>query len=493
MNNPKSPTLVRALGPAIAISVVVGNVIGSGIFLKPGNIAAEAGRFDVIFAVWILGGLLCILGALCIAELATMFPHAGGLYVYLRQAYGRPVAFLFGWSEFAVRVPGSIAALSVAFIDKLVLATGWSVPLYGRLTLVAVLIVGLAAVNVRGVIWGGRFQFATTAIKTALLGLVALAPLALMPFISSGIEMSNYSTTAEPGNTSLASQIGIVLLAVMWAYNGWHGLTPLAEEVRDPSRNFPRALFIGIGLLIVLYLAANLAYHGVLTMEEMKASGNDAAERMMEKLLGPSGGTIVSLVIMCSVFGAIGTNLLLAPRIAFAMGRDRAFFAKLGEVQVKYRTPAVAIVVTSVMAIGLIALVTFAKLFVADVDPMSYGWELPRAIITSLRNDTIFDLLTNFVIFTASIFYFLAVCAVIVLRFTMPLAERPFKVWGYPFVPLAFLAVYAWFLSRIFSDKPLESYAGIGILIVGVPVYCAYQWLSGNWHRPRSENVGRKM
>jgi basic amino acid/polyamine antiporter, APA family len=516
---PKSSTqetstgLVRALGPVIATAVVVGNVIGSGIFLKPGNIASASGDFTLIISVWIFGGLLCVLGGLCFAELAAMYPRVGGMYAYLREAYGRWVAFLFGWTEVFFSKPASIGALSVAFVGSFSLAMGNSLSATTQVVLAGCLIAAMAWVNILGVLWGGRLQLGITIIKAVFLAMVAFLPFVMMPFVSDVIDISNYSTHVKPTHTGLAAQVGVVLLAVMWAYNGWHGITPLAEEVKQPHRNIPLALFVGIGILIVLYVAANFAYHGVLTMTEMKSAGDHAAEEMLKKLFGQRGLAAMSAVIMCSTFGAINTNLLQAPRITFAMGHDRAFFPALGNVHATYRTPAVAITVMATMSILLVSAIAIAKniveekgpeksvsvVLVADEDEAAekdasedkesngepgdgeYGakdesQELGPMLLASLRNDTIFSLLTNFVIFSASIFYMLAVLAVIVLRFRQPDLERPYRTWGYPVVPILFLVVYFWFMLQIYKSNPLESRTGLIFIGLGIPVYLGFQF-----------------
>ncbi len=222
------PTLQRALGLHMATAVVVGNVIGAGIFLKPGTIAAESGNFTVIISVWLFGGLLCILGAICFAELAAMLPQAGGIYVYLRESYGRLVAFLFGWSEFLFARPSSIGALAVAVVGSLslVLPSRFQPSPLGEVLLAAVLIGGMAWVNIMGVLWGGRLQMVTTLIKAAFLALVALSPLLCIPLAGWTLHEANYASTVEPRQVGLAAQIAAVLLAVMWAYNGWDGVTP---------------------------------------------------------------------------------------------------------------------------------------------------------------------------------------------------------------------------------------------------------------------------
>ena len=505
-----STGLVRALGPVIATAVVVGNVIGSGIFLKPGNIASASGNFSVIISVWIFGGLLCVLGGLCFAELAAMYPRVGGMYVYLRIAYGRWVAFLFGWTEVFFSKPASIGALSVAFVGSFSLAMGNSLSPTAQVVLAGCLIATMAWVNILGVLWGGRLQLGITIVKAVFLALVAFLPFAMIPFVSDSIDLANYSTTVTPSQTGLAAQVGVVLLAVMWAYNGWHGITPLAEEVKHPHRNIPLALFVGIGILIVLYVAANFAYHGVLSMSEMQAAGDHAAENMLKKLFGQRGLAAMSAVIMCSTFGAINTNLLQAPRITFAMGHDKAFFPSLGSVHATYRTPAVAITVMAMMSILLVSAVAISKNILnspekeqataqpspdaeneessdektsekkasngAYAQDASTDKQLVPMLLASLRDDTIFSLLTNFVIFSASVFYMLGVLAVIVLRFRQPDVERPYRTWGYPVVPILFLTVYFWFMMQIYKSNPLESRTGLLFIALGVPIYFAFQY-----------------
>jgi APA family basic amino acid/polyamine antiporter len=463
----------------MAVAVVVGNVIGSGIFAKPGTIAAEAGSFPLILLAWVTGGALCALGALCFAELATMLPRAGGMYVYLREAYGKPIAFLFGWNELLFNRPASIGALSWIFVGSLAQALHWQVETTTRVLLAMILIAGLTWVNVIGVIWGGRVQGATTLIKATFLGLLAILPFLMWPFAESTIDVANYSSTIQPPDGTPTWRFGVILLAVMWAYNGWHGITPVAEEVRNPQKNIPRALFGGVGLLTLLYISANVAYHGVLSMEQMAASGEHAAEVMVQELLnplvGPVGGMIMSGVVMCSVFGAINSNLLIAPRIAFAMGRDGIFFRQLGWIHATYRTPAVAIVVQAVMAVLLVVtsavLVECAPLLQESVA----GWPTLESLLDGLDTTSIFNLLSNFVIFAVSIFYALAALAVVVLRYKHPEWPRPYRTWGYPVVPLLFVGFYVWFLGQVYLGKPLEANAGLVLILLGLPVYYAWQ------------------
>jgi APA family basic amino acid/polyamine antiporter len=469
--------LRRALGPIVATAVVVGNTIGSGIFLKPGNIAGDGGQFWLIIALWVAGGVLCLLGALCVAELATMLPRAGGLYVYIREAYGKPAAFLYGWCEMLFSRPASTGALAVAFVGSLMLALQWEVSAGTQVLLAIVLLAVLAWVNILGVVWGGRLQLVTTVVKAGFLAIVALLPWIMLPLAEHGLAWSNYATTVTPRLPSLSAQIGAVLLAILWAYDGWHGLAPLAEEVRRPQRNIPVALIVGVGILTLLYVGANVAYHGVLSMSEMKASGNHAAEEMLRRLLGRVGMASMSTVIMCSTFGALNSNLLYAPRVSFAMGRDGVFFRELGRVHPTCRTPVIAILVLAVMGAGLIVAVALGKHLVGGLAADELQGEFAGRIVASLQGDTVFDLLTNCVVFSASIFYMLSVLAVVVLRYRQPGLRRRYRTWGYPLTPLVFVAVYVWFLVQVYASHPLESRAGLLFIALGVPVY----WLYRRW------------
>ncbi len=452
------PGLLRALGFPTVVAIVVGNVIGSGIFAKPGNIAAEAGNFGLVVTAWMAGGVLCLLGALSFAELGVMMPRAGGLYVFLREVYGRLAAFLFGWSDFLFMKPASIGALASIFIGSMARACGWQTRPVGEVLLAGSLIALMAGVNVLGVVWGGRMQSITTLLKATFLAAVTLLPFVLAATGSAQVSFDNLATTVSPRQDSLAGQFAVVLLAVMWAYNGWEDMPRIAEEIRDPQRIMPRALLAGIAILVLLYVGANVAYHLVLSMQEMKDAGDHAAEAMILRLIGPAGERIMSIGIMLSTFGAINSNLLLGPRVSVAMGRDDVFFRILGRVHVNYRTPAVAILVQALMAI---ALYIASAVLVHSTD--------------MFREKSAFELLTNYVIFSSSIFYALAVLAVVILRRRHPEWERPFRTPFYPWVPLAYVGFYCWFLYQVFSAQPWESATGLELTAAGIPVYYAYR------------------
>jgi APA family basic amino acid/polyamine antiporter len=463
------PTLLRALGPGMAMAVVVGNVIGSGIYVKPGGIARDAGDFRVILAAWVIGGLICLLGSLCIAELGAMLPQAGGLYVYLREAYGRPIAFLYGWTDFLFSRPASIGALTVIFVGTLCQLGGWAAAPWHQLVLEIVIILGMAWINVLGVIWGGRVQGITTVAKAGFLGGVALLPFAAASFGHTPLEPANLASTVTPLKLSLSTQFAAALLGVLWAYNGWEALGSVAEEIREPQKNIPRALFGGLGILILLYVSATIAYHLALPMNEIVASGEHAAERMCETLLGPAGGTLMAVGVLLSTFSGINSNTLLGPRISFAMGRDGVFFRSLGWVHASYRTPSLAIAVQAAMSISLVVASSI----------------LVQAF-HSFRSTTVFDILTNYVVFASSIFYMLAVVGVVILRHKHPEMPRPYRTLAYPYVPFLYAAFYAWFLGEVYLGDPVQSNIGLGLIALGAPVYFCWQ----RWQAPTGESGG---
>lgn len=454
------------------MAIVVGNVIGSGIFAKPGRIAADCGYFPMIITGWIVAGIICLFGAICFAELAAMMPRAGGLYVFLREAFGKQMAFLFGLNEYVfgrTATNGALATFFASLCLGMITPAGTSINPWVKAILACLVIILLAGINVLGVIWGGRVQSATTLVKAGFLGLVAVVPFLLGAVQPQTIQLANYATViANPAQTTIAAQFAAILLSIMWAYNGWHDIAPVAEEVRNPQRNIPLALIGGTVTLIVLYVGANLAYHGVLSMSEIAAAEGNTAGVMIHKVLLPWGSGLAALgsagitaVTMCSVFGALNCNLMLGPRIAFAMARDGIFWRPLAHVHESYRTPAVSIVAQSSVSCLFILVVTFLIVNVPS--------------IRDTKRD-IFDLLTNFVTFSANIFYSLCVLGVYVLRKKHPEWERPYKTWGYPYVPAIFLAAMSWFLWMAFFADPQASQVGLGLMLAGIPVYYLVTW-----------------
>lgn len=457
----------------MAIAIVVGNVIGSGIFATPGQIADAGRSFPLIISAWVMGGVLSLLGALCFAELGALRPSAGGMYVYLKEAYGRPVGFLQGWNQFLFGNPASLGALSMIFVAHLGIVCGYRFSTVAAVVIGIGMIAGLAGVNVLGVVWGGWMQTATTIIKAGFVAFVAVLPFVVHRGTASGFDagLLGKDLPLAADADGLTTRFAVVLLSVMWAYNGWHGVTPVAEEIRDPTRNIPRALIIGIGLLTLLYVSANVAYHGVVPLAEMAKPENQktVAVLMFDRLLGEGGGKLMAIGVMVSTFGAINSNLLLGPRVPFAMGRDDSTLQRLGVVHQRFRTPARAICVQAVMGVLLLL---FSALLVEWIGSLQ-DQETPLSgveewLVGALKNRSIFEVLTTFIIFSASIFYMFAVASVLVLRRSTPEESRPFRVWT--IVPICYLTFYGWFLSHVFLASPVESIAGIVLTLTGVPV-----------------------
>jgi amino acid transporter len=323
--------------------------------------------------------------------------------------------------------------------------------------------------------------------------LVAASPFVLHAMNGATIDPANYgSTLSAPAKPNVAASLrdansslgetrpperpwllsfGAIMLAVMWAYHGWSGFTPVAEEIREPQRNIPLALLGGMGIVMLLYVSANVAYHGVLPMNELAAAGDKGAHAMAERLIGQWGTVLITAIIMCSTLGAMNSNLLLSPRVAFAMGRDGTFFRALGEVHVVYRTPAIAIVVQSLMAIALVVASGLVTIWAAGMTVRADDPYVVRELLLRVKNKSVFDLLTNFVVFAGGIFEVLCVLGVIILRYRRPDLARPYRTWGYPLVPAAYLLCFGGFLAVVFIGEPFEAVAGLVLVAAGLPVY----------------------
>jgi APA family basic amino acid/polyamine antiporter len=416
--------------------IAIGGTIGSGIFLTPSLIAHALPSPWLIVFVWVVGGLMALSGALSFSELAALMPRAGGQYAYLSEAYGGLVGFLFGWAYFLVVNAGGLGALSVAFATYL----GYFVPL-GPLATKAVAVGGLLAltmVNVVGVKAGAIFSDAFTVLKLAgIAGLVAVGLLA------GSSHTTNFSLTlaSVPGGTGAA--LATAMVGVLWSYGGWQHATYASAEVKNARRTLPLAMTIAAVCVTGIYLAANVAYMFVMTPAEIGASPRVAADAM-SRVLGPVGGTLISLAIFISTFGVVGIYTLTAPRIYFAMANDGLFFRRVAEVHPRFHTPAFSIVLQSLWAALLIVF-----------------WGT-------------FENLISYVVFTDWIFFGLAAAAVFVFRKRMPDAERTAPVPLYPLTPAFFVAMSAWFVVMTLIQRPAQAWAGLGFLALGVPVY--YYW-----------------
>jgi basic amino acid/polyamine antiporter, APA family len=479
--------LPRVLGPLAAFSTIVGSVIGSGIFLVPAKVAANVPFLGGIVLVWVIGGLFSGAGALTLAELGAMLPQAGGLYVFLRAAYGALPAFLFGWVEFLVVRSGSMATLAAAFAQYFahVVAAPKAIP--GRIWQAGAAVLAIAVVttvNVLGARRGGALQVIGTALKVG-----GLATLIALPFCLGGGSAANLSPfwpTSESSATIFKGMMA-AMVSVLWAYDGWTNVTPLAEEIRDPGRNIPRALIAGMAVLIVVYLGMVLAYHYVLPMKEVKAAIGSAEhfERAVaavycDHLLGRPGVIAISLLVMCSTFIALNGNALAGPRAYFAMARDGLFPAALCRVHPTFQTPANAIIAQAIWAMLLIVSGTFLIM----VPPTQGEHALPRFVVSAwetLNKTPLYDVLYTYVIFGALIFYMLAIASVFVLRVRRPDLPRPYRTIGYPVTPLLFVAAVLLLLGNmLFEDESrVPSLAGLGIIVAGVPAYWFFRRSSG--------------
>jgi amino acid transporter len=463
VDTPTSRTgLIRALGPAMATAVVVGTVIGSGIFKKPQSVAANIDSFGLTALVWILGGVLVFLGALALGEVAVLYPRAGGNYVFLREAYGRMAGFLWGWVEFCIIRAASLGALATVFSESFNDLMGRPLGYWPLQALTMSTIVVLAGVNILGVRWGGGLQLFITLVKIgSLLGILAL------PFLVAALAGSD-STVPKPDTENMMpilpedwgairwSGVGTALLGVLWAYHGWMNVAPVAEEIRRPQRNLPLALILGVAIIVFLYLGANLAYSLVLTRDEMKEmTATPVVTGFSEYLLGPKGAAVASAVVMCSVFGALNGNILVGPRVLYAMGEDRLAPRALAEVHARFHTPTVAIIVLAIWSCLLVAVIGVVC----------------RVPAFGLADKNVFDILTDFVIFASVVFETMAVVSIFVFRRTRPDAERPYRCWGYPVVPALYVILPALVLFNMCFERQLQVVGGTLFVGLGALVY----------------------
>jgi APA family basic amino acid/polyamine antiporter len=415
--------------------IVIGSIIGSGIFITPSSVAGALPSAWLILFVWVLGGLLALTGALTYGELGALMPRAGGVYVYLSEAYGSLFGFLYGWANFLVINTGALAALAIVYATYF----GYFIPLSETGIKVAAVggIVFLTTINVLGVKVGGVFSDIFTLLK--LLGIGGLIILGFL--LGSGREIF-VGPLIPPLENNLGSALAMGMVGVLWSYGGWQHATFTAGEATDPKRSLPISIIAGTIAVVVIYLSANLVYLYLLPIDVMAASPRVAAAAA-EAFLGPIGGVLISLTIFISTFGTSGIYTLTAPRIYYAMAEDGVFFKRAAYVHPKFRTPIFSIIFQSTWAIVLVLSGNFLQLI-------------------------------TYVAFTDWIFFALTAATVIIFRKKFPLAERSYRAWGYPFTPIFFILVSAWFVINTLINSPIQALAGLGFLAAGVPVY--YFW-----------------
>lgn len=448
--DPWGERLPRKLGLASTVAVLVGSTIGSGIFRTPAVIAGHIDDLGLFVGAWVAGGLVALAGALTVAELAILFPRSGGIYVYVREAFGKLPAFLFGWAELLILRPAAYGAIAVTSGEYLLRTFGvaGSEPALGPLSraqVVAVaMIAAVAAINRRGIEFGAIVQNISTALKVAaLLGLVALG-LLLSP---------ETSVVAAPANArpETAGAFVLAMVAILWAYDGWCDVGFVSGEVRDPQRALPRVFILGTAAVVALYLAANLVYLRVIPLEHMAGAPLIAAD-VAAALIGPLGTTLVAAAVMISTFGTLNGSMMTGPRVFYAMAEDRLFFRALARVHPRHGTPSASIVLSAALGIVFVSVRSFAELaehFVIGIWP----------------------------------FYALSVAAVFVLRAKRPELPRPYKTWGYPLVPLLFLAASVFLLANYAASQPWVFLADCALVLSGVPVF----WLWSRRAPPAAE------
>jgi APA family basic amino acid/polyamine antiporter len=427
--------LPRVLGLFSIVAIVVGTMIGSGIFINPANVAKDVGTPELMMAVWIVGGILSLFGALSLAELGAAFSEAGGIYIYLREAYGTLIAFLFGWTLFLVVETGTLATLAVAFSTKYLPYFVKLSGLQGKVV-AAVLILILAMVNYMGVKKGALVMNFLTSLK-----FIALIGVCLVIFIFAKGSTGNFlsSSSGAPPTGGVLGSFGVALVAAIWAYKGWETSTYSAGEIKNPQKKLPLGLFIGTASVVFLYILANLAYLYVFPASQMALSDRIAADAM-QGAVGPVGASIIALIILTSITGTCNGHLMTSPRAFYAMAKDGLFFKSVAKIHPKYLTPHVAILVLAVWGIILSTSGTFEQLF-------------------------------TYVIFGYWIFMGLTVAGVIILRKKRPDLPRPYKTWGYPVTPILFILSAIFLTLNSLIRTFWNSFAGLGVIAIGIPVY----------------------
>ncbi|NWG12297.1 MAG: amino acid permease [Acidobacteria bacterium] len=439
--------LARVIGLGSATALVIGNVLGSAIFLTTGIMAERMPSPPLILLAWGVGGLMTIAGGLTCAELGAMYPRAGGWYTYLSEAYGPLWGFLYGWSGLLVMITGSVAAVAVGFAEyfsyffpslsttRIVLSIPlpWGLFEVSRGQMVAAAsILLLGGINYIGVRTGNAFQTMLTVVKV-----LALAGIVVAAFVLRPVRLR--LTPVAAGLSSPLASFGLAMIAVQWAYIGWEYAAFAAGEIKRPARNLPLALMLGTVLLTLLYVSVNLAYFFALPVGQMRGVLR-IAEQAMDALLPTGGATLVVLAVIVSTFGCNASSIIPMSRVGFAMAADGLLFRRAAAIHARYRTPHVAIVVTC-------------------------GWS---ALLTMTGT---YEQLYTYVVFTALLFYAAGGLAIFRLRQTRPATPRPYRCWGYPVTPLIFVISTLALVVSTLLERPVESLVGIAIVATGLPVY----------------------
>ena len=442
--SPVHPTLSRDLGVRHATAIVVGTIIGSGIFLVPAEMMQAVGSAALVYVAWIVGGILSFAGAITFAELGAMKPQAGGEYVYIRDAYGPLPAFLYAWTWFAIAKPASIATLVVglvrilgtfpalAFLNRTAIATPLTITC-GQLVAIAAAAL-ITALNYIGIKRAGDFQVVFTALK-----IMIIVAVALLTFTASSSTWRNFATTFSGATGGFAGFMA-ALIAALWAYDGWNDLNMVSGEIHDPGRAIPIALILGVGMVAALYMLTNAAVQYVLPASAIAASPRPASEATAVAV-GVWGAAIVSAGMALSILVSLNGTVMSGARVPYAMSRDGYFFKAMADVHPRYHTPSVALIVQLVLSIVLL-------LFAGN-----------------------FRQLFSLAIFAEWLFYMISASTVFVLRRKEPDTPRPYRTWGYPVVPALFIVAATVLLYYTFTENIRNSAWGLAIIASGLPIY----------------------
>jgi basic amino acid/polyamine antiporter, APA family len=451
---PPTPRLERRLGALDGALITIGAVVGTGIFLTAGDVARAAPHPALILAVWAAGGLLAVAGALTYAELGALFPRAGGIYHYLAEAYGPLWGFLYGWTCFLVIMSGGIAAIAVGFGEylgsfvpqlssaRVVLDAslgGWTWRVSGAQAAAVLAILALTAVNHFGVRQGANLQNAITWLKVAV-----VAGFAILALVVTAPPHAGAAPLTGAGWAGLAP----AMIAALWTYDGWYGLTFSAGEMRDPARELPRAIVAGTIAVMVLYLLMNLAYLRATPVSVLAASPR-SAETAAAALFGASGARAMALAVVVSSFGCLAATILYSSRLYQPMAQDGVFLESLATIHPRWRTPVASLWAQSAWAMVLALSGTYAQLYTS-------------------------------VVFAGLLFHVAGGVAVFRLRRARPELPRPYRVWGYPAVPLLFIGSMVLLSAATLASGSVPALAGLALTLLGVPVYLVWR------RRPRS-------
>ncbi len=459
----QKPSLAQKLGLFTAITIVIGSMVGSGIFKKSASMAGDLGAPGILLAVWMLAGLISMIGALTNAEVAGILPRAGGQYVYFREMYGKFISYLYGWSVFSVIQTASIAAIAYVFSGYLEyffpaphLSPEWETwgfslkwgeqvlldcyPLkdIGLKMMTIILIMFLSVVNYFGVVFGGMVNNLATTLKMAAIGLIIIFAVSAGAAGAGSLSPFTIPDFPYPAG-SLIGAIVLALSGAFWAYDGWNNITYLGGEVKNPSRNIPKAMGLGIGVVIVVYMLINLGYTLVLPIGEMSQSTFLASD-VMTRIVGNWGGAFVAIAVMVSTFGTTNGTILVSARVYYAMAKDGMFFKRMENVHEKHKTPGTSIIIQGI-------------------------WASMIAMTGS------FDQLTDMLIFVSWIFYGLGAYGVFILRKKMPNAERPYKAFGYPVLPALFVLFSMFFVGFSVYVNVRNAVFGLILVAIGIPFY----------------------